>query len=623
MQCSGTNSGDLDKNSLKKHSRESLKHCFGDIISSSSQQRDYVELKNFWNCFLLLDDKESYGLVLLDGGFIDFTAAQIQTSSCPPEDFMHVLENALVCDKFRLSCLRNLNLIRALCISFDVCLKDDNICLLSHVVIVLRNLFYEVPPVDVGDWMAYQTAHSVIKSARIPEGLVRIISELDDVRLRFFAFELAAFDFVDLDKDCVFGSLEAMCKFIVDYLIKAIKNPAFTLTLPGTEYSSTAFNTCSMLSKIMYSDELKQLCFSEELVESLLSFLEHPMAPKNCSEVLTILDHLCFIESKEIGSAIIYGNKDLFELVQYLSAQSEKLPSRFSWVDQVSKSAEVVSAAKSLNRGLLAVKEFQESQKIAASTCVELGNGKPGFRKGSGGASYIMLSYNWEAKEPVRVLVQKLRKAGYEVWLDDDEMAKYGDINDAMSDAVEKCELMVAVISEKYKSSINCRRELEYADNRRKPFMFVKKDQSFDPNGWLGLMMGKSLYYTLDERNIDESCEYVISGIRCKLHGSEFSLDEPASVKSATTGSAATSGTKKAVVMSHEEYKDWVKNNPSIKFLRSWKNKKVFNENVIAALVDQMNDRSTKDFLDYLQSNFSVNASEALTLQKILENYTA
>ena len=75
--------------------------------------------------------------------------------------------------------------------------------------------------------------------------------------------------------------------------------------------------------------------------------------------------------------------------------------------------------------------------------------------------------------------------------------------------------------------------------------------------------------------------------------------------------------------MSHDKYKDWVKKNPSISFMRIRGNKKKFNEMVIAGLVDQLHERTSKDFSDYLQSNFKLSATEALTLQKVLENYNA
>ena len=608
---------------MMKRSKESLKRCLVEVLSSESQ-RDYSEVKKFWNCFLILDDKESYGLVLIDGGFIDDATNQLEAASNPSDDLMFVMENALCCTKFRLLCLRNLSLINALCASFNTCLENCNVYFLKHVLIVMRNLFYEIPSDDETDWFAYRTAHAVAEKYEISKGLVQIIKENDDLRFRFFALEIASFDFVDLDNESVFAAVKSMCEFIIDYMMKAIKNPNFAMALPGTEYNTTALNVCSMLCKIMYSDEVKKLCFSEELVESLLKFLEHRMAAKNCAEVLTILDYLCFIEKQEIGSTVVYGNKSLYELVQYLSEKTETVPERFKWITVIAKEPQVISAAKSLNRGLLAVKEFQEGETIAACTSVELGASNAGGLKSAGG-SYIMLSYNWESKELVKVLVQKLRHNSYDVWLDDDKMAGYGDINDAMSDAVERCELMVAVVSEKYKTSINCRRELEYADNRNKPYVFVKKDQAFDPNGWLGLMMGKRLYFTLDERNIDQSCESVIMGIKSKLSGQDLAIDsapnddpEPAKLQP-----VVKSTRKKAVVMSHDKYKEWVKKNPSISFLRNRANKKKFNEIVIAGLVDQLHERTSKDFSDYLQSNFKLSASEALTLLKVLENYNA
>jgi len=233
-----------------------------------------------------------------------------------------------------------------------------------------------------------------------------------------------------------------------------------------------------------------------------------------------------------------------------------------------------------------------------------------------------MLSYNWESKEVVKSLITTIRQSGFEVWVDDEQMLGYGDINDGMADAVENCKLMVAVVSEKYKLSKNCRRELEYADNKNKPFVIVKKDAGYEPNGWLGLMMGKKLYHCLDPNNLQQSCEDVVHAIRTNVKKSP-SGDQV--IASKLEGTSSSNGSKPARVMSHDEYKKWVKNNSPVKFLRKdSKSKKTFNEFVIAAIVDQIKSEPQTTVIEKLQKDFSLSASNAMTLIKVLEtNYVS
>ena len=72
-----------------------------------------------------------------------------------------------------------------------------------------------------------------------------------------------------------------------------------------------------------------------------------------------------------------------------------------------------------------------------------------------------MLSYQWGSQPEVLQVKERLEKDGFDVWMDLDEMQ--GNIFQKMAEGVEGASLMVICMSSKYETSINCNRELQYA----------------------------------------------------------------------------------------------------------------------------------------------------------------
>jgi len=67
-------------------------------------------------------------------------------------------------------------------------------------------------------------------------------------------------------------------------------------------------------------------------------------------------------------------------------------------------------------------------------------------------------------------------------------------VNDSMAYAVENARCVVSLVTDKYKESANCRKELEMADSLKKPIVFVVAQSDFAAQGWLRLLMGAALY---------------------------------------------------------------------------------------------------------------------------------
>ncbi|KAK7502884.1 hypothetical protein BaRGS_00005833 [Batillaria attramentaria] len=65
----------------------------------------------------------------------------------------------------------------------------------------------------------------------------------------------------------------------------------------------------------------------------------------------------------------------------------------------------------------------------------------------------------------------------------------------SMAEAVEKAYIVLCCMSAKYKDSLPCRQEAEYADDLRKTIIPLKMERDYKADGWLGLMVAGKLFY--------------------------------------------------------------------------------------------------------------------------------
>jgi hypothetical protein len=158
------------------------------------------------------------------------------------------------------------------------------------------------------------------------------------------------------------------------------------------------------------------------------------------------------------------------------------------------------SVVKSLE--LLVVQaETDEARDCARATLLALGVTKPAAapqQSPSGGSDkpsppHIMASYNWDHQDVILRVVASLQDRGYLVWVDTEQMK--GATVDTMALAVEGSELMLIGMSRAYKESSNCRMEAQYALQKKKPLIPLKLVEGYEADGWLGLLLGTSMWY--------------------------------------------------------------------------------------------------------------------------------
>ncbi|XP_077984641.1 uncharacterized protein LOC144439241 [Glandiceps talaboti] len=68
---------------------------------------------------------------------------------------------------------------------------------------------------------------------------------------------------------------------------------------------------------------------------------------------------------------------------------------------------------------------------------------------------HVMISYNWDVQKRMIKVKERLKSAGYNVWMDIEKMG--GSTLEAMADAVQNADVVLICMSEKYKYSNPCR----------------------------------------------------------------------------------------------------------------------------------------------------------------------
>ena len=109
----------------------------------------------------------------------------------------------------------------------------------------------------------------------------------------------------------------------------------------------------------------------------------------------------------------------------------------------------------------------------------------------------FMISYEWKTGlKYADKLFTELKKKGYTIWLDRNEMK--GNIYDKMANAVLKSKVIILLISEAYEKSENCQKEYNYVIKKNKLIIPTKVEKYNPVEGCaLDLLIAPEMYYLL------------------------------------------------------------------------------------------------------------------------------
>ena len=127
--------------------------------------------------------------------------------------------------------------------------------------------------------------------------------------------------------------------------------------------------------------------------------------------------------------------------------------------------------------------EKQTTKQVASPK--QQDTGKPG---------QVMISYSWGQQTRMRQLGAHLKALGFPIWIDVEQME--GSVLGKMAEAVEESSTIIIGLSSTYKDSQACRTEAEYSYRLKKDIIFVVAEEGFVAKGWLGALLGVSLWYS-------------------------------------------------------------------------------------------------------------------------------
>ncbi|CAK8677563.1 uncharacterized protein LOC143447268 [Clavelina lepadiformis] len=134
----------------------------------------------------------------------------------------------------------------------------------------------------------------------------------------------------------------------------------------------------------------------------------------------------------------------------------------------------------------------------------------------TGKDKHIMISYQWNNQPIILKLRDYLNQNGLKTWIDVDKMQ--GSILEDMAHAVEDAGVIVIAMTEDYKNSNSCRTEAEYAYKLQKPIIPLLLEPGYEPDGWLGALVGTQLYVDLSlKHSFEAKFPDVLKMIRTKM----------------------------------------------------------------------------------------------------------
>ena len=142
----------------------------------------------------------------------------------------------------------------------------------------------------------------------------------------------------------------------------------------------------------------------------------------------------------------------------------------------------------------------------------------------------LMISYNHGSKQVCVDIYDHLTKDGYKVWIDFQHM--HGNTLMAMARAIEDSDIIIYCVTESYSTSPNCQKEAEYAFVQKKVMVPLLLQSKYKPTGWLGFLLGASLYIDFTKNDFTQSyaklkSEIETNAMRIHSNGNEAVIVAP------------------------------------------------------------------------------------------------
>ena len=169
---------------------------------------------------------------------------------------------------------------------------------------------------------------------------------------------------------------------------------------------------------------------------------------------------------------------------------------------------------------------------------------------------HIMISYNTGSRELCLKIKEELERFNFKVWIDVNEI--HGSSLESMANAVEKSECVLMCVTEKYRQSLNCQAEAQYAFRLNKCIIpLIMQPGYHSVKGWLGFIIGDKIFVDFSKYSFEDSFKRLVKQIRLNKN-----IQAPVtSVKDIQImpESVSENKTNLAQVWTKEQVNDWFK----------------------------------------------------------------
>ena len=126
---------------------------------------------------------------------------------------------------------------------------------------------------------------------------------------------------------------------------------------------------------------------------------------------------------------------------------------------------------------------------------------------------HIMISYNTGSRDMCLKIKKQLEQLGFKIWIDVNEI--HGSSLDSMANAVENASCVLMCVTEKYRQSLNCQAEAQYAFRLNKVIIPLIMQQGYHSvSGWLGFIIGDKIFIDFTKYAFDESFNRLLKQIQ-------------------------------------------------------------------------------------------------------------
>jgi hypothetical protein len=130
----------------------------------------------------------------------------------------------------------------------------------------------------------------------------------------------------------------------------------------------------------------------------------------------------------------------------------------------------------------------------------------------------VMISYNSASRSLCIRIKEELEKSGFKVWIDISEI--HGSSLESMARAIETSDYILMCVTEKYRQSINCQAEAQYAFKLQKKIVPLIMQEGYERvDGWLGMIIGDKIYISFIKYKFEESVQRLLHEISLKAVG--------------------------------------------------------------------------------------------------------